>query len=104
MVASSPAFRSTASNASALRSSTCAYASEKTSAAAPHMARIIDCSLEVAPGARWHQVRKAGREAVAVRHLHLGQRLGVHHVVFADQLVQRQYVRSQRVGLVIGER
>ena len=47
-------------------------------------------------------IRKPHDEAVAVRHLHLWQRLRVHGVVLADQLVEREDVGGQRVDLVDG--
>src|SRR6267378_6666502 len=43
-------------------------------------------------------------EAVAVRHLHLLQRSGVHLVALGDDSIQVQHIRRHRVGLVIRER
>ena len=43
-------------------------------------------------------------ETVPVGHLHLGQRVRVHHVVFADDLVEREDVSGQCVDFIVGER
>src|SRR5689334_5961322 len=43
-------------------------------------------------------------EIVPVRHLHLWQGLGVHHVGLADQLVDAEQVGGERVDLVVVER
>src|SRR6516164_4322283 len=48
--------------------------------------------------------RIADDEAIAVRHLHLGQRLGVDYVFLADDLVKRENVGGDRVDLVVAER
>src|SRR6266850_1375240 len=49
-------------------------------------------------------VRKTDDESVAVGHAHLGQRLGVHRVVLADQLVLREDKSGERIDFVVGER
>src|SRR5258706_4393065 len=49
-------------------------------------------------------VRKANDETVAVWHTHARQRVGVHRVVLADQLVEREQVSGQCIDLVVGKR
>ena len=49
-------------------------------------------------------VRVPNDEIVPVRHLHLRQGLGVHHLVLADDLVEREDVGGERVKLVVGQR
>src|SRR6266571_9422182 len=49
-------------------------------------------------------VRKADDESIPVRHAHLGQRLRVHRVAVADELVLREDVSGQSVDFVVGER
>jgi len=45
----------------------------------------------------------AADESVAVRHLPFRQRLGVHHVVVADDFVEREYVGGHGVDFIVGE-
>src|SRR6516162_9251867 len=52
---------------------------------------------------RSHRVGETRNKSITVRHSHLGQRLGGHRVVFADQLVLRQNIGGQRIYLVVGE-
>jgi len=49
-------------------------------------------------------VREPDDESVPVRHLYLRQCLGVHRVVLADQLVERENVSGQSVDFLVGER
>src|SRR6266849_4939172 len=60
-------------------------------------------STRCLPGASM-LLRVLADETIAVRHPHLRQRLLVHRVVLADELVERKDVCGQRVGFVIGER
>src|SRR6516164_3875110 len=48
-------------------------------------------------------IRVLADEPVTVGHLHLGQRLRVHHVILADDLVEREDVGSQCVDFIVGE-
>src|ERR1700747_2647203 len=54
-----------------------------------------------ADGRSLQRLWEADDEAVPVWHLHLGQSLGVHRVVVADELVQREDIGGQRVDLVV---
>ena len=49
-------------------------------------------------------LRVSADEAVAVGHMHLRQGLGVHHFIFADYLVEREYIGGHCVDFIIGER
>src|SRR5262249_31771704 len=49
-------------------------------------------------------LRVSADEAVPVGHLHFGQALRVHHVVLADDLVERQDVGGERVDRVVRKR
>src|SRR6266481_3087643 len=49
-------------------------------------------------------VRSPDDEIVPVRHLHLRQGLGVHHVVLADDFVEREYIGAERVEFIVGQR
>src|SRR5262245_2074157 len=42
-------------------------------------------------------------ESVAVGHLHFGQRLRVHDLIFADNLVEGEYIGGQCVHFIIGK-
>src|SRR5262245_52430455 len=42
-------------------------------------------------------------EAVPIRHLHLRQRLGIHHIVLADDPVEEQDIGGGRVDVVRAE-
>src|SRR5262249_23874312 len=43
-------------------------------------------------------------EPIAVGHLHLGQSLCIHHIIFADYLIERENIGGERVYLVVRER
>ena len=43
-------------------------------------------------------------EVVAIRHLHLRQRLRVHHLILWDEIVRREQIGAQLVDHVISER
>jgi len=59
------------------------------------------CYLPVGPAL--YLVRKADDESVAVRHFHFRQCLGIHRVVLAGELVERQNVSSEGVDFVVGK-
>src|SRR2546423_1818733 len=69
-------------------------------------AKPADCST--GSGAKWLQnlllVGIPADEAVAVGHAHLRQRVLVHRFVLADDLVERENVGGQRIGLVGSQR
>src|SRR5262249_42364745 len=43
-------------------------------------------------------------EPIAVGHLHLGQSLCIHPIIFADYLIERENIGGERVYLVVRER
>ena len=49
-------------------------------------------------------LRVLADESVPVGHAHLRQRLRVHRIVLADDLVEREHIGGQSVDLVVGER
>src|SRR6266568_9102445 len=63
----------------------------------------LDCLLAMG-FLQSNPVREADDEIVPVGHLHLRQRLRVHHIVLADELVEREDVGGQRIDFVIGVR
>src|SRR5438876_10703417 len=58
----------------------------------------------VSPTASRHLVWKSRNKPVAVRHPDFRQRLRVHHLVLANDLVEREKVRGERIDFVIGKR
>src|SRR6202030_2927763 len=48
--------------------------------------------------------RKSDDEIVPVGHLHFGQSLRVHHIIVADELVEREKIGGQRIDFVVFQR
>src|SRR5438067_7217927 len=52
---------------------------------------------------RSNPVREPDDEVVAVGHLHLGERLRIHDLALADDLVEREQIRGHGVGVIVAE-